>query len=42
MKNEKTLKGKLGWICYFISPIIMAKRAEKKYNNALKIAGENI
>lgn len=31
LKNEKSMKKKLGWICYSICPVLMAKRAARKW-----------
>lgn len=37
MKYEKKFKKKISWLCYFISPFIMAKRSAKKFKHSLQM-----
>lgn len=36
--NEKTVKKKIGWLLYFISPLLMAKRAKRRYQKRVAAA----
>ena len=38
---ERSVKGKMRWICYYVAPITMAKRAARKYMKLKKLAETN-